>query len=331
MIDTDYAPFAMSYHTMLQYLRYISPDSVLGNAVQFQDPNEVKNSVSIITDAKLRGTLTQFSVRPNQNFSGASLSAVYLLTYDDAYKIVASTSDCSGQLFQNLDDVRWLTKQGVKNGVEVFDVVNYEDCILAYSLKTSFDFSSLLKGSVNLPTSVYDIITEIKTEDYDIEYNQAYQVYDPAVCKISALPFRAYDSIYNSHYRGVSPLVKDGEFVYDEFVQNDNDGADNTDYHLYNRYWEKDFLTTAVPSPQQGLAPLVGLNTNTPYTTQQMIINGSPTNIQVQSAQDGKVIGVSYYGENVPVGSVEALEQAIDYGISINDFRNVNALQKWLK
>lgn len=333
MIDTDYSPFAMNYHTMLQYLRFISPSSVIGQAVQFLDPSEYNNSVSIITDAKLSGNLTEFYVKPNSNLSSAELSSVYLLTYDDAYKVVASTSDCSGLFFRNLDDVRWVTKKGIKNGVEVFDAVNYEDCILAYSLKTDYNFGRLLKGEIELPVSVYDVVTEVHTEGYDVEYNQAYQVYDPAVCKISALPFRAYDSIYNSHYRNwrIAPLVKDGEFVYDEFVQNDNDGADNIDYHLYSRYWEKDFLTTAVPSPQQGLAPLVGLNTNTPYTTQRMVINGSPTDIQVQSAQDGKVIGVSYYGENVPVGSVEALEQAIDYGISINDFRNVNALQKWLE
>lgn len=333
LFDTEYDTFAMAYSTMLQYLRFISPNSVVGNRVQFVDPIQVDNSISIITDSKLRGAMTSFEVTPNSNFPNAKLSAVYLLTYDDAYKIVAATTDCNGNSFQNNDAVQWVTKKGIKSGAEVFDAVNYEDCILAYSLTTDFDFSGLLKGTVQLPVNAWDILTTIRTEEYDVEFNRASQVYDPKVCKISALPFRAYDSIYNSHYRNwrISPLVKDGEYVYDEFVQNDGDGEDNTDYHLYNRYWEKDFLTTAVPSPQQGLAPLVGLNTNTPYTTQRMIIEGTPTDIQVQSAQDGKVIGVSYYGENVPVGSIQALEQAIDYGISINDFRNVNALQKWLE
>lgn len=331
--ETEYEPSAVHYHTMLSYLRYISPNSVIGQTVQFQDPSEVGNNVSIITDNKLDGNLVEFSVKPSQLLGSVSLLAVYLLTYDDGYKIVASTSDCSGRVFQNVDSVNWVTKQGIKAGAEVFDAVNYEDCILAYSLSTENDFGEILKGVTDYPLSSYDIVTNIKTDGYGVEFNQASQVYNPNVCKINALPFRAYDSIYNSHYRNwrISPLEKDGEFVYDEFVRNDNDGEDNIDYRLYNRYWEKDFLTTAVPSPQQGLAPLVGLNTNTPYTTQQMIIDGTPADIQVQSSQDGKVIGVSYYGENVPVGSVEALEQAIEYGISINDFRNVNALQKWLE
>lgn len=333
MYSTGTGEYACYFGVMLDYLRYISPDSLVGQTVQFRSPTDVNNQVSVITSDKLEGNLTEFSLVANHLLGSVGLTAVYLLTYDDGYKIVAVTKDCSGRVFKNLDSVNWLTKQGIKAGAEVFDAVNYEDCILAYSLTTGFQFADILKDGIDFSLDQFDVITTIKTDGYDVEFNQAYQVYKPEVCKISALPFRAYDSIYNSHYRNwrIAPLVKNGEFVYDEFVQNDNDGADSTDYHLYNRYWEKDFLTTAVPSPQQGLAPLVGLNTNTPYTTQQMIINGSPTNIQVQSAQDGKVIGVSYYGENVPVGSVEALEQAIAYGISINDFRNVNALQKWLE
>lgn len=332
-VGAGYSDFTTQYQQMLSYLRYIDPRSYIGETVMFQDPAEFDNKVSVITAEKLNGNLVQFSVKPNQLFGSASLIAVYLLTYDDGYKVVASTSDCSGLNFQNLDSVDWVTKQGIKAGADVFDAVNYEDCVLAYSLSTEYQFADILKGGVEFPINSFDIITEMRTDHYGVEFNQANQVYDPAVCKINALPFRAYDSIYNSHYRNwrIAPLEKDGEFVYDEFVRNDNDGADDIDYRLYNRYWEKDFLTTAVPSPQQGLAPLVGLNTNTPYTTQRMVIDGSPTDIQVQSAQDGKVIGVSYYGENVPVGSVEALEQAIDYGISINDFRNVNALQKWLE
>lgn len=336
--QTPVNPLSGMYASMLQYCRYIHPSSKIGQPIQWNDPVEFGGNISIITSNRLNGNMVSFHVKPNVSFAGSVLTNVYLLEYSDgAWRIVAQTSDIigsDGQHFTNTDEVRWLTKKGIKVGAEVFDVVNYEDVTLAYTMKSDFEFTELLKGSIDFPLDTWaDFLTYIQTEVYDVEFNQAYQVYDPRVCKISALPFRAYDSIYNSHYRNwrIAPLVKNGEFVYDEFVQNDSDGEDNIDYHLYNRYWEKDFLTTAVPSPQQGLAPLVGLNTNTPYTTQRMVINGTPTDIQVQSAQDGKVIGVSYYGENVPVGSVEALEQAIDYGISINDFRNVNALQKWLE
>lgn len=333
-------PLSGDYANMLQYCRYIHPSSQLGAPIQFRDPIEFGGNVSVITNHRLNGELVDFNVKVTQPFEGSLLQAVYLIEYrEGAWRIVARTSDIvtiegNPLSFENTDSVRWLTKQGVKSGSEVFSVVNYEDVTLAYTLKTEFSFSDVLKGNIDFPLTPWaDFMTEIHTDTYSVTYNQAFQVYNPNVCKISALPFRAYDSIYNSHYRNwrIAPLEKDGEYVYDEFVRNDSDGEDNIDYRLYNRYWEKDFLTTAVPSPQQGLAPLVGLNTNTPYTTQQMIIDGNPADIQVQSAQDGKVIGVSYYGENVPVGSVEALEQAIEYGISINDFRNVNALQKWLE
>lgn len=182
------------------------------------------------------------------------------------------------------------------------------------------------------------------------QFDGAASVYDPAVLPISALPYRAYESIYNGFYRNerVDPLLKtvNGQEVpvYDEFLPTDEDGVDDTPYELYNRYWERDFLTTCVPSPQQGSAPLVGLNQTvgdrdsaTVVSRQRMTIidGGAEKNIQVVVRNNGSdvdnVVGIQHYDTSIPIGSIEALQSAIDYGISINDFRNVNALQRWLE
>ncbi len=170
---------------------------------------------------------------------------------------------------------------------------------------------------------------------------EANSTYNPNYLPISALPFRAYESIFNAFYRNerIDPLLdEDGDPCYNKYLQNDGDGEDNYDYGLHNRYWEKDFLTTALPSPQMGNAPLIGLaQNNKPFVEQKMTLkpaNGQQDEYSVKVATDPdtqQVLGMSYYSENIPMGSVEALQEAINYGISINDFRNVNALQRWLE
>ncbi len=170
---------------------------------------------------------------------------------------------------------------------------------------------------------------------------EANATYNPNYLPISALPFRAYESIFNAFYRNerIDPLLDvDGDPLYNKYLQNDGDGEDNYDYALHNRYWEKDFLTTALPSPQMGNAPLIGLaQNNRPFVQQRMTLKPEQGqqdeyNVMVASDPDSKqVLGISYYSENIPMGSVEALQEAINYGISINDFRNVNALQRWLE
>nr|WNN13334.1 MAG: major capsid protein [Microviridae sp.] len=173
--------------------------------------------------------------------------------------------------------------------------------------------------------------------NYDFGDNkEANATYNPNYLPISALPFRAYESIFNAFYRNerIDPMLDEQGFPeYNKYLQNDGDGQDDFDYKLHNRYWEKDFLTTALPSPQMGNAPLIGLaQNNRPFVEQQMILNDQETRVKVATDPDTKqVIGISYYSENIPVGSVEALNEAISYGISINDFRNVNALQRWLE
>lgn len=76
------------------------------------------------------------------------------------------------------------------------------------------------------------------------------------ILSLSVLPFRAYESIYNAFYRDErnNPFVIDGEKEYNKYLPTQEGGFDNTNYEIRYRNWEQDFLTTAVASPQQGIA-----------------------------------------------------------------------------
>ena len=64
-------------------------------------------------------------------------------------------------------------------------------------------------------------------------------------CAVNALPFRAYNLIYNEYYRD--------EDLIDPLVFNTGDSGDNaSDYLVRNICWEKDYFTSARPWTQKG-------------------------------------------------------------------------------
>ena len=148
---------------------------------------------------------------------------------------------------------------------------------------------------------------------------------------ISALPFRAYDAIYNSFYRNPqnNPLIIDGKPEYNKYVISTDGGKDTTIYNFYNRNWDDDVFTTAVQSPQQGYAPLVGVTSYGLMTFQDE--NGT-YEAQANVASDGDTIeSISIKSPDMPTTTARALVDMVSSGISISDFRNVNALQRWLE
>lgn len=165
---------------------------------------------------------------------------------------------------------------------------------------------------------------------------------DP-VLPLNALPFRAYEFIGNYFFRNerVTPFMKDGHPVFNEFITNDGDGADGTTpVDFFSVPYEYDLFTTCVKEPQFGNAPLVGITTNSDNSAvmhmQDISVDGDGTvlqdgtyNIGVRLDDDANIISISNYDEVADKPSVMRLQEAIQYGISINDFRNVNALQRF--
>lgn len=149
---------------------------------------------------------------------------------------------------------------------------------------------------------------------------------------ISALPFRAYESIYNAFYRDErnNPFVINGQKEYNRFIPSSEGGPDSEGYPLRFRNWEQDFLTTAVPTPQQGDAPLVGIS-STGVMSIEDPESGQIYHVQAKTADDADTIIGMDVTENLPKPVLRSLVNYASSGISINDFRNVNAFQRWLE
>ena len=322
------------------WTNYIEPDT---STLYVVDSQPMRHTI-LSQDAKsikVVATDSSNSLLP----SSTSVSHVEFLTYKNG------AWHNQGTAVLNANPIYVVTEHGPFLWDEFMKRIDPEKSFLGLRVTSNNGFGPLLNyfsaNSANkTPTDFTAIRIYAKFSGYNYDagsVSEANATYNPNYLPISALPFRAYESIFNAFYRNerIDPLLdEDGDPMYNKYLQNDGDGVDNFDYELHNRYWEKDFLTTALPSPQMGNAPLIGLaQNNRPFIEQQMTLQPSAVGsqqddytVRVASDPDTKqVLGISYYSENIPMGSVEALQEAINYGISINDFRNVNALQRWLE
>ncbi|WGL30959.1 major capsid protein [Dipodfec virus UOA04_Rod_582] len=145
----------------------------------------------------------------------------------------------------------------------------------------------------------------------------------------SALPFRAYEQIYNSFYRDDrnNPFMVNNVFDPNVFLPTTKGGLDSTPYRLRKRNWEQDFLTTALPSPQYGDAPLVGLTSSGVATF--MDSDGNTYSSKLETAADGDTV-VAFSSTESPQVNRQLVSLA-STGISINDLRGVNSLQRYLE
>ena len=168
--------------------------------------------------------------------------------------------------------------------------------------------------------------------------------------KISAYACRAYEGIYNAYIRDNrnNPYYINGQVQYNKWIPTYDGGADTNIYQLRYANWEKDFLTTAVQSPQQGTAPLVGITTYT-ETIETTSDDGTPVTRELSRIalvdEDGKKYQVSFDSDSEGLKGVSYVEldnevklrqprsliDVVTSGISINDLRNVNAYQKFLE
>lgn len=201
---------------------------------------------------------------------------------------------------------------------------NQTDLISLYATKLTYELNS----DVNVPETpeVVDI------DDYNSPYWRTTQLTDLRErIKLSALPCRAYEQIYNSFYRNAenNPYILNGVPEYNKYMPTDEGGVDANLYDFYYRNWEDDFLTTSLQQPQAGIAPLVGLTGTAGSATVTLAdADGNTSEATAQYDEEGNVISVSFANNT---SLTAALADAVTYGISINDLRNVNAFQRWLE
>jgi len=142
--------------------------------------------------------------------------------------------------------------------------------------------------------------------------------------KANALPFRAYQAIYNEYYRDQN--------LQDKLVFSKGDTVEVDDYSVLmkirNRNWEKDYFTSCLPFAQKGnpvSAPIGFAYDPTPIGTDGLGNNLDPG--------DTLTIGSDGAAITSPSGSAFVLEN-IDpesTGIDVNELRQAVRLQEWLE
>lgn len=343
-----------------------------------------------ILNKRLGSTIFLRCSEGGQLESGNTKLILVVSTFDsklDSYKIVEVVTDISYAVSGNSATVNINTGTVTDSSAQGdLSVVDYLDTLLGttsdgqntYNYRIALlqtGLSGPLRPYSDWPSDYYGILSDgeytpvnanvLSSVGFNVNTGNGVEINDmpngnsnPFIndIHVSALPFRAYESIYNAFYRNEQndPLFVDGKPEYDVYCPNVDDGADDYDYHLHYRNWEPDFLTSAVQSPQQGVAPLVGVSStgNFQFAGKDSDGNVSYFNATAVYADDGNTITGFKLSDDTTVNpddlqtpnvkadvALETQKQATIYnmnqlaltGISINDFRNVNALQRWLE
>lgn len=144
--------------------------------------------------------------------------------------------------------------------------------------------------------------------------------------KISALPFAAYQAIYNEYYRDQN-LIEPVNYKLTD--ANNNGNADDL-LKLRNRAWEHDYFTASLPFAQKGVAvdiPLGSVGSNAP-------IYRDTTSGPTPTTLTGSPYSVVVPGSNSPTTSTDLFAATGGLDIeptSINDLRRAYRLQEWLE
>ena len=149
----------------------------------------------------------------------------------------------------------------------------------------------------------------------------------------SALPFRAYQLIYNEYYRDQN-LSAPVEFSLTGGIANDADT-----FKLRKRAWEKDYFTSALPWAQRGEQLQVPLSGTAP------VVGSASNNISIRNAitgaelSDGNLFVEGGYIKD-SVGSVaefKKVTQGLEADMSqvtsstINELRQATSIQRFME
>lgn len=176
----------------------------------------------------------------------------------------------------------------------------------------------------------------------------------PDQFQVSALPFRAYQMIYNEYYRDQN-LTDEIDISLDSGSISEQNALVDL-LSIRRRAWEKDYFTSALPWLQRG--PEVTVPVQGTGGSMDVVYNQDGTKRQVWRDYEGRDFGYGVAYDNQMVATTsETLETAYlvgvdggvgnrgpeldpngtlkvnvdEMGININDLRTSNALQRWFE
>lgn len=251
-------------------------------------------------------------------------------------RYILRITECS--VSENLDSISFsLNRASVDGSVSVIYLV-----FPAMSISSYGNYVYLQRNSENKKSRVTLRLTPRSFSDFTsrewtnpVKDNCPFYTDDwthfPAI-PLSALPFRAYEAYYNAFGRDIrnNPFIVDGKPEYNRYVPSVEGSGDTYPYRLHYANWEPDAYTTALQSPQAGIAPLVGITSLGEATFRDAA--GTEYHAQLETADDGDTVtGFQIKSSNAPADVVRNLIGMATSGIAISDFRNVNSLQRFLE
>ena len=268
----------------------------------FSEDNQTITSVGKIDKSAVSGTDVRLSFSASKAVS--NFTFYLIIEFDTGKK-------------QNASDVLTFTYADNLGGVYSYHSGIYE------SLRSKF--GAMLVSSV-MRTDTWDKPVKENCPFYTEDWNKLPDI------PLSALPFRAYEAYYNAFGRDIrnNPFIVDGKPEYNRYVPSVEGSGDTYPYRLHYANWEPDAYTTALQSPQAGIAPLVGITSLGEATFRDAA--GTEYHAQLETAEDGDTVtGFQVKSSNAPADVVRNLIGMATSGISISDFRNVNSLQRFLE
>lgn len=174
-----------------------------------------------------------------------------------------------------------------------------------------------------------------------VQYQYNTNSVNPNQLRVNALPFRAYNLIWNEYYRDQN--------LQDEIEISKADGLDTTTpLFLLNRNWEKDYFTSALPWTQRGPSSVMPMGDEAPVILDDL--NGLGTQLLIDPTTGNRIkntyIGSTERGDVTaydwqvepdanralidPNGTLKA-DLANAQAPTINDLRRAIALQRWME